>query len=116
MEKVIVCDKCETEMEQDVLGAWDRVIAIDENGNDVVEKYFECHYCGAHYTVAVIDREIKLMIQKRRQIQKKIMLGRSNKASEFVLRRYQRQDEELKEEQRYRENVLKEKYEKEIQA
>ena len=56
------------------------------------------------------------MIQKRRQIQKKISLGMRNKASEFVLRRYKQQDDDLKDELKYREKVLKERYEKEIQA
>ena len=113
---IIICDKCRAQIEQEQLEVWDRVIAKDENGFDVVERYFECHCCGAHYTVSVIDREMKLMIQKRRQIQKKISLGMRNKASEFVLRRYKQQDDDLKDELKYREKVLKERYEKEIQA
>lgn len=114
--RTIICDKCRTEMNEDTLEVWDRVIAKDENGFDVVERYFECYCCGEHYTVSVIDREMKLMIQKRRQVQKKISLGMRNKASEFVLRKYKQQDDDLKDELKYREKVLKERYEKEIQA
>lgn len=113
---IIICDECRVEIEQEQLEVWDRVITKDENGNDVVERYFDCPNCGKHYTVTVIDREMKLMIQKRRQIQKKIALGIRNRASEYVLRRYKQKDDELKEDLKYRENVLKEKYEKEIQA
>lgn len=66
----IRCDKCGEEIGKPNLK--DRVIAKDKAGNAVIERFFECPACGTHYTVIVIDREMRLMIQKRVQLMKKI--------------------------------------------
>lgn len=115
-EGIIICDVCRAQIEREQMELWDRVIATDEDGFDVVERYFDCPHCGSHYTVTVIDRDMKLMIQKRQQLQKRIKNAIRNRSSEYVMRKYAQQDEELKEELEYRAEVLKERYEKEIQA
>lgn len=113
---IIICDECRAQIEQEQLEVRDRVIAKDEDGNDVVERYFDCPNCGRHYTVTVIDRQQKIIIQKRRQVQKKINLCVKNYGSKARIRKYQEEDKELHEEFKYRAKVLKERYEKEIQA
>lgn len=113
---IIICDECRVQIEQEQLEVWDRVIAKDEDGNDVVERYFDCPNCGRHYTATVIDRQQKIIIQKRRQVQKRINLCVKNYGSKARIRKYQEEDEELREEFKYRAKMLKERYEKEIEA
>lgn len=113
---IIICDECGVQIEKEQMEIWDRVIAIDEDGCDVVEQYFDCPHCGKHYTVTVIDRQQKIIIQKRRQVQKKINLCIKNYGANARIRKYQEEERELHEEFKYRAKVLKERYEKEIQA
>ena len=42
------------------------LLAEDEAGNPVIERYFDCSNCGRHYTVTVMDREMRLMMQSSR--------------------------------------------------
>lgn len=42
------------------------------DGSPVIERFFECPHCGAHYTVTVIDRKMRLLMQRRIQIQRKV--------------------------------------------
>lgn len=104
----ITCNYCNAHIEPAAIEVMDAVIAQDDNGDDVIERYFDCPHCGSHYTVTIMDREMRLMAQKRKQIQKRIgRLGNCNKA---LIDKYVEQDRELKEEFMYRASVLKEKY------
>ena len=109
MEKKIICDKCKAEIEMENL-LKDRVIAKDKAGNAVMERFFECPFCGQHYTVTVIDREMRLMIQKRGQLMQKVnrMLkaGGNRKRMQQLLDA----DAQLKKDLKSRADRLKEEY------
>lgn len=66
----VYCDACGKVIEMN--GAtYSRIIAKDEEGCNVAEQFFNCPNCGAHYTIAVIDRKMQKLIQQRQQIRKK---------------------------------------------
>lgn len=108
----VYCDNCGKTIETN--GAtFSRIIAKDEEGCNVAEQYFDCPHCGAHYTVAVIDRKMQQMIQQRQQIRKQIALYKGMRKQNGVLWRLQRTDEQIKRQQEDRMKLLKAKYEKE---
>lgn len=108
----VYCDNCGKVIEMD--GAtFSRIIAKDEEGCNVAEQYFDCPHCGAHYTVAVIDRKMQQLIQQRQQIRKQIALYKGMRKQNGVLWRLQRTDEQIKQQQEAHMKLLKAKYEKE---
>lgn len=108
----VYCDNCGKTIEMN--GAtFSRIIAKDEEGYNVAEQYFDCPHCGAHYTVAVIDRKMQRMIQQRQQIRKQIELHRKIKSREKTFLKLQKEDERIKQLQEAHMKLLKAKYEKE---
>lgn len=108
----IVCDVCGEVI--DVNGSiWDRVITKDPEGFDVVERYFTCPKCKKHYTVSVLDRQQMLNIQKRRNIRQKIRLHIQIKSNPQTIQYYQRKEEQIREKQMQRSEMLKVKYREE---
>lgn len=109
MEKkqgLIVCDECGQIMRKMEEILHDHVIAQDEEGNEITETYIECPRCGHHYTVIVEDRNVRLMVQKRRQLIRKIYRT-SNRA---IQDRLTEQERNLHEDIRERSEALKKKY------
>lgn len=108
----VYCDNCGKTIEMN--GAtFSRIIEKDEEGYNVAEQYFDCPHCGAHYTVAVIDRKMQQMIQQRQQIRKQIELHRKIKSREKTFLKLQKEDERIKQLQEAHMKLLKAKYEKE---
>lgn len=108
-QKIIICDACGKEIDyKNTLST--RTIAKDAEKRDVIEQYFACPNCGAHYTVMVIDSKMKIMIQRRKQLQKQIKLHQSIKSGENAFRKIMRQDEMMKRQQKEYQKILKEKY------
>lgn len=106
------CDACGKIIEMN--GAtYTRIIAKDEDGFNVAEQFFDCPHCGAHYTIAVIDRKMQQLIQQRQQIRKQVALHRRIKSREKTFQKLQRTDERIKRQQEARMKMLKAKYEKE---
>ena len=106
------CDACGKTIEMN--GATHtRIIAKDEDGFNVAEQFFDCPHCGAHYTIAVIDRKMQQLIQQRQQIRKQAALHRRIKSREETFQKLQRTDESIKRQQEVRMKILKAKYEKE---
>lgn len=106
------CDACGKIIEMN--GAtYTRIIAKDEDGFNVAEQFFDCPHCGAHYTIAVIDRKMQQLIQQRQQIRKQVALHRRIKSREKTFQKLQRTDESIKRQQEARMKMLKAKYEKE---
>lgn len=106
------CDACGKIIEMN--GAtYTRIIAKDEDGFNVAEQFFDCQHCGAHYTIAVIDRKMQQLIQQRQQIRKQVALHRRIKSREKTFQKLQRTDESIKRQQEARMKMLKAKYEKE---
>lgn len=106
------CDDCGKVIEMN--GAtYSRIIAKDEEGYNVAEQFFDCPNCGAHYTIAVIDRKMQQLIQQRQQIRKQIALHRRIKSREGTFLKLQRTDDQIKRQQETRMKMLKTKYEKE---
>ena len=112
-ERIIECDQCGAILENIGAELTDRVIAQDEEGNDVTERFFDCPFCGKHYTVTVIDRQMLLMIQERQQIARKVKRILKQKGNPIVMQKLMEKDAALKEELLYRANFLKEKYKEE---
>lgn len=105
----VACDSCGKDIDMRAQMST-RVIAKDEDGFDVVEQFFTCGSCGRHYTVTVIDREQKKLIQQRQQLNRQIRLATQIRSREKTIRRLQKKDEFLKRQQIERAKVLKEKY------
>lgn len=108
----VYCDSCGKVIEMNG-ASFCRIIAKDEEGYNVAEQYFDCPHCGAHYTVAVIDRKMQRMIQQRQQIRKQIELHRRIKNREKTFLKLQKEDERIKQLQEAHMKLLKAKYEKE---
>lgn len=108
-KKKIICDKCKAEFEMQNL-LKDRVIAKDKTGNAVMERFFECPDCGTHYTVTVIDREMRLMIQKRGQLMKKVNRLLRSGGSKERMQQLLDADEKLKKDLKSRADRLKAEY------
>lgn len=108
----VYCDACGKVINMN--GAtYSRIIAKDEEGYNVAEQLFDCPHCGAHYTIAVIDRKMQQLIQQRQQIRKQIALHRRIRSRETTLEKLQRTDGQIKRQQETRMKMLKAKYEKE---
>lgn len=108
----VYCDACGKVINMN--GAtYSRIIAKDEEGYNVAEQFFDCPHCGAHYTIAVIDRKMQQLIQQRQQIRKQIALHRRIKSREKTFQKLQRTDDQIKRQQETRMKTLKAKYEKE---
>ena len=113
MEKEMICNQCGGVIEME--GALrDRVIAKDAAGNDVTERYFDCPICGKHYTVTVIDRDMRLLIQKRKQIQYRVNKLLKENGSRKKMQQLLDTDAELKDDLKHMAQKLKEEYEEEI--
>lgn len=108
-QKTIICDACGKEIDYANTDST-RTIAKDAENRDVIEQFFTCQNCGAHYTIMVIDNKMKIMIQKRKQLQKQIKLHQSIKSGENAFRKIMRKDETLKRQQKEYQKILKEKY------
>ena len=65
----IICNKCAATFTPDMIEIQKRVITQDEEHNDIIEQYYDCPICGAHYTITITDRVQRIAIQKRRQLQ-----------------------------------------------
>lgn len=65
----IICNKCNAIFTPDMIEVQNRVITQDDERNDIIERYYECPICGAHYTITITDRVQRIAIQKRRQLQ-----------------------------------------------
>lgn len=106
----VICDSCGQQTDVEL---WTRLIAKDRNGYDVTEQYFECKNCGKHYTVGVYDRQMRLDIQKRRQIQAQIRLHRQIGSRPGTIQHFIRKEENLKDKMLRRSQELKERYREE---
>lgn len=105
----LTCDTCRQEFALDEIELKNRVIAQDENGDDVIEQYFTCPLCGEDYSVIILDRQQEELIKKRRQIRARVNRAILNKRADRA-RKYAEQEQELKNDIRCREEMLKEKY------
>ena len=84
-QKTIICDVCGKEIDYaNTIST--RTIAKDAEGRDVIEQFFTCQSCGAHYTIMIIDSKMKIMIQKRKQLQNKVPSNRPVRHNRLRLR------------------------------
>ena len=95
----IRCDRCRADFRLDEIELKNRVIAQDEDENDVIEQYFICPICGEDYTVIILDRQQEELIQKRRQIRARINRAIMNKRADRA-RKYAEQEQDLKNDKR----------------
>jgi len=109
------CDKCGAEIKI-AKTADTRIIARDRCGFPVMEQYFECQNCGRHYTVHITDRQMKLLIHRRYEVHRQIMLCRTIGKTEETIRKLIERNDELKQQQKELEAELKEKYKKECES
>lgn len=112
-KKEIICDHCGANILDMGMHLEERVLAEDEAKNPIIESFFNCPYCGKHYTVTVIDREMRLMIQKRQQLQKRIGRRLKDGAKMVSVRVQQEAVRELQDDLMHRAAMLKRKYLKE---
>ena len=110
----IVCDTCNATLTQDMIEIKNGVIAQDKHGQDVIEQYFECPICGGHYTVTITDRQQRLMIQKRRQLQTAVKNAIRAKRPARA-QTYKNKERELADDLKERAKALKEKYRKQTE-
>lgn len=117
--KTIECNECGAVIEQRKDLLQHQVIDKDDSGQDIQETFFTCQSCGAHYTVIITDRPMRLIIEKRKTIRKKI--GRAMKsctkknvvATRMQVDKLVAEDEELRKQLKKMSTQLKEKYKEE---
>lgn len=104
-----ICKKCSASFTTDMVEMQHRIITQDEEGEDVIEQFFECPVCSAHYTAAVFDRHQELARQKRLQLKAAVR----NAAKAGRLQRadmYKAKEREIALNMMERAKALKEKY------
>lgn len=106
----IVCDECGAVIEELNGLLRDHVIAEDEDGNEITERFFECTRCGHHYTVTVIDRNMRLMIQRRTQLKHRMNRILKNRGNKVILQKLIDEDKAIREDLKARADALKMKY------
>ena len=105
----IICNKCNATFTPDMIEIQKKVITQDEHGDDVIEQYYECPICGAHYTITIMDRVQRIAVQKRRQYQTAIQnASRARKPARAQT--YKDKERELADDIQARAKMLKEKY------
>ncbi len=109
-KKEIICDKCGFDILNMGMEIKEQILAEDEDGNPVIERFFDCQNCKKHYTVTVIDRKMRLMIQNRQMLQKRIARKLKDGAKISSLEIEMKKERELQIALINRANMLKEKY------
>ena len=83
----ITCDKCGASFESGDIAIKSNVIGYDEDG-DVIEKYYDCPVCGEKYTITIMDRQQVLLIQKRKEMRRRIAhqknCGRPDRVRKYI--------------------------------
>lgn len=105
----IICDKCAATFTPDMIEIQKRVITQDEEHNDIIEQYYECPICGAHYTITITDRVQRIAIQKRRQLQTAVKNAIRAKRPARA-QTYKNKERELADDIQARSKMLKEQY------
>lgn len=105
----IICNKCNATFTPDMIEIQKKVITQDEHGDDVIEQYYECPICGAHYTITIMDRVQRIAVQKRRQYQQQSRT-QSGQESQQERRPTKTRKAELADDIQARAKMLKEKY------
>lgn len=101
MNKPVVCDKCGELFSPGEM----QTVASGEYQT----QYFVCPYCGFKAHVLTTDTKMRGLIEQRRDIAKKVKLGRLKKFREKTLQSYLDEDAKLKAEQEKLLPVLKKK-------
>ena len=52
--KTCICDKCKKEIK---INIEEMVIGHDNDGEEIIEQFFICPECNAHYTVFISDKK-----------------------------------------------------------
>lgn len=105
----IECNRCKAVFKPEELAIYEKVLTRDEEGDDVIEQYFECPACGISYGITVIDRKQRLLIQRRRQLQDSIRRLVGLKQIERS-EKYRKMEREVADELTRRAKELKERY------
>lgn len=109
-EITITCDKCSGTFKREQIEVWTRVIAKDSEERDIVEQFYSCPLCGQHYTITVINDDMRKMILRRQQIRKFIKMHIRNRSRESAIRNLQKEDDQMKEKLMKMSAENKEKY------
>lgn len=111
-EAEVACDDCGAAI--DIRKTMrSREIAKEKDGFRIQEQYFTCPACGKHYTVLIIDREMRKMIQKQKQLRKQIQLYQQIQVQPWVVEKLMRHTESLMRAKKGRMRKLKERYREE---
>lgn len=95
----IICNKCNATFTPDMIEIQKKVIKQDEHGDDVIEQYYECPICGAHYTITIMDRVQRIAVQNAIRARKPARA-----------QTYKDKERELADDIQARAKMLKEKY------
>lgn len=95
----IICNKCNATFTPDMIEIRKKVIKQDEHGDDVIEQYYECPICGAHYTITIMDRVQRIAVQNAIRARKPARA-----------QTYKDKERELADDIQARAKMLKEKY------
>ncbi|MDO5549416.1 MAG: hypothetical protein Q4F79_13150 [Eubacteriales bacterium] len=66
-EKTIYCDLCGEQIKLTPKDIKNTVLA-KLSDDEIIEKYFKCHLCGAKYTITITNRRTRELAQRRRAI------------------------------------------------
>lgn len=89
----IICDKC------------GRTFALDIScfgtvqKDDLIVQYFSCPNCGTKYQYLTSDKKMRELMERRKAIQKQVFAGHAKRFRRETLRKYEREIEQIKQEQ-----------------
>ena len=102
----ITCDKC------------GQVFALDIScfgtvqKDDLIVQYFFCPGCGTKYQYLTSDTKMRELMERRKAVQKQVLAGHAKRFRRKTLRKYEREIEQIKQEQQQIMPALKEAGEK----
>lgn len=106
----IFCEACQKTIEK--VDIKEKKVG-ESAGCQIMKKYFECPHCGRQYTITVTDREMRLLIQKRQQLQGRIRMAAARRMNAGYIQKLTDAERELGKDLMKRSEALKEQYRKE---
>lgn len=91
---MIDCDNCKASLVLD-----DSYMGILKKG-DFVVKYIFCPVCGAKYQAFTTDTEMRQLIEQRKAVQLKIKAAFAKKFREKTIRKYEKELDQIKRQQK----------------
>lgn len=89
MNRQVMCDRCGNDFT-----VVESLCGTAEEG-DFQVQYFSCPDCGARYQILTTDAAMRVLIDKRQAVQRKIRLAQAKGFREITMRSYIRERDQI---------------------